>query len=146
MVVFHLPSDGFNAYQIEQLSKQFAKVAHENPKRAKKFLNQQGTKLKTATKRVARKKVKKRTGGYLDSIKRGKYYTYGGKETHSIRVYSGAKHAHLIENGHVIVSHGVEVGFREGKHVFADAKREFEPKFVDAIEDFLDEVATEVEK
>ena len=58
-----MPSDGFNAYQIEQLSKQFAKVAHENPKRAKKFLNQQGTKLKTATKRVARRKVKKRTGG-----------------------------------------------------------------------------------
>ena len=139
-------SDGFSAYQIERLSKQFAKVAYENPKRAKKFLNQQGTKLKSTTKRIAKKKVKKRTGSYYDSIKRGKYYTYGNKATHSIRVYSGAKHAHLIEDGSVIVSHGVEVGFREGNHVFADAKREFEPKFVDAIEDFLDEVATEVEK
>lgn len=139
-------SDGFSAYQIERLSKQFAKVAYENPKRAKKFLNQQGTKLKSTTKRIAKKKVKKRTGSYYDSIKRGKYYTYGNKATHSIRVYSGAKHAHLIEDGSVIVSHGVEVGFREGKHVFADAKREFESKFIDAIEDFLDEVATEVEK
>lgn len=139
-------SDGFNAHQIEQLSKQFAKVAYQNPKKAKKFLGQQGTKLKTTTKRVARKKVKKRTGAYLGSIKRGKYYTYGGKTTHSIRVYSAAKHAHLIEDGHVIVSNGVEVGFMEGKHVFADAKREFEPKFVEAIDDFLDEIATEIEK
>lgn len=139
-------ADGFNARALEQISNQFAKIARENPKKANKFLNSQGNKLKNATKRVAKKKVEQRSGKYLESIKRGKYYTYAGKSTHAIRVYSSARHAHLIENGHVVVSNGVEVGFREGKHVFSDAKREFEPKFVDAIEDFLDEIATEVEK
>lgn len=76
-------------------------------------------KLKAKTVSRART-LGRKTGNYIKSIKRGKVYDYNG--AHAVRVYSAAPHAHLIEEGHRMVTHdGREVGFVPGHHVFETA-------------------------
>ena len=87
---------------------------------------------------VNRSDYQRAAGQYHKSIKRGKVYDYNG--AHAVRVYSTAPHAHLIEEGHRMVTHdGREVGFVPGHHVFETAGREFETQYLVDVEDFLDE-------
>ena len=69
-------------------------------------------------------------------------YDYRGDK--AIRVYSYAPHAHLIEDGHRMVTHdGREVGFVKGHHVFEVAAEGFEPEFYTDLDDMLDEELVE---
>ena len=62
----------------------------------------------------------------------------------AVRVYSYAPHAHLIEEGHRLVTHdGREVGFVRGRHVFEVAAKEFEPEFYTDLDEMLDEELVE---
>lgn len=127
-----------DASELNAYARELERVGRESPKKQKVFLRKEGTKLKTATKREARK-VGRKTGNYLASIKRGKVYQYG-KETTAVRVYSTAPHAHLIEDGHRMVTHdGQEVGFVPGHHVFEVSGKAFERQYLADIDDFLDE-------
>lgn len=139
-------SDGLDTRELEAFAEQLVRVADENPRRAKRFMQKQGTILKGMTLRTAKQRVKRKTGNYFNSIKRGKVYTYGGKNIHAIRVFSAAPHAHLIEDGHRVFSYGQGSGFAPGKHVFSDARKDFQGKFETASEDFLDEMIREVEQ
>ena len=130
---------GFDCAELDIFSKQLERVAREQPKKSVSFLKKQGTKLKRETSKVAKRRVRKDSGFYHQSIKRGKVYTYNG--AFSIRCYSSAPHAHLLEKGHRMVTHGGRmVGFVPGVHVFETAGRTFKPKFEEACEDFVDEV------
>ena len=105
-------------------------------------MRQEGSKLLRKTKKEA-KRVKVRTGNYKKSIKRGKVYEYDGAQ--AIRVYSTAPHAHLIEDGHRMVTHdGREVGFVPGMHVFEVAGKEFEPEYLADIDEMLVEAVKEL--
>lgn len=137
--------DGMDVSDLSAFADQLGRAARKSPQKAKRLLQDQGTKLKAKTRSLARQRVKKKTGNYLKSIKRGKVYAYRRDDTHAIRVYSAAPHAHLIEMGHRVVSHGQDAGFQPGKHVFEDARKAYQPKFEQACEDFLDEIAREVE-
>lgn len=137
--------DGLDVSELPAFADELGRAARNAPQKAKRLMQTQGTKLKAKTLSVAKQRVRKKTGNYFKSIKRGKAYTYRSDNTHAIRVYSAAPHAHLIENGHRVVSHGNEVGFQDGKHVFEDARQAYQPTFQRACEDFLDEVAREVE-
>lgn len=76
-------------------------------------MQQEGNKLKRKTvKTVKSSTLGKITGNYEAGIKRGKYYKYENGAD-SIRVYSSAPHAHLIEYGHEIVRSGG--GMKGGK-------------------------------
>lgn len=140
-----MASDGLDVSELSAFADELNSAARNAPQKAKRLMQTQGNKLKAKTSSLARQRVKKKTGNYLKSIKRGKVYTYRSDNTHAIRVYSAAPHAHLIESGHRIVSHGHEKGFQDGKHVFEDARKAYRPTFERACEDFLDEVAREVE-
>ncbi len=105
------------------------------PKKVEKFMLNEGNKLKRRTLKNVKKKVKKKTGNYEESIKRGKHYIYGGKS--SVRVYSDAPHAHLIEYGHVQQTRNGEK-FVEGKHIIENSKKEFQPKYEQDTEKFFD--------
>ena len=140
-----MASDGLDVSELSAFADELNNAARNAPQKAKRLMQTQGTKLKAKTLSVAKQRVRKKTGNYFKSIKRGKVYTYRSDNTHAIRVYSAAPHAHLIENGHRVVSHGNEVGFQDGKHVFEDARQAYQPTFQRACEDFLDEVAREVE-
>lgn len=102
------------------------------PKQAKSMLGKVGNKAATITKQKARQLVKKKTGNYLRSIKRGIVWK-GADGQYVVRVYASSKiapHAHLIEEGHRIVDKdGNEHGFKEGLHVFEKAVKEVDSQF-----------------
>lgn len=136
---------GFDFSELDQFSKNLIlKAQKENPKEVEKFLRKEGSKLRTRVARKARQKTKKKTDDYRKSIKRGKPYKYGTAD--AIRAYSYAPHSHLIEDGHRLISHGKEVGFVLGKHVFREAEKEFKPIFEHDVDAFAEDFARRVEK
>ena len=132
----------FDTRELDAYAKELERTARESPKLQKKFMRQEGSKLLRRTKSEA-KRVKVKTGNYKKSIKRGKVYEYDGAQ--AIRVYSTAPHAHLIEDGHRMVTHdGREVGFVPGMHVFEVAGKGFEPEYLADIDDMLAEAVKEL--
>ena len=132
----------FDTRELDAYAKELERTARESPKLQKKFMRQEGSKLLRRTKSEA-KRVKVKTGNYKKSIKRGKVYEYDGAQ--AIRVYSTAPHAHLIEDGHRMVTHdGREVGFVPGMHVCEVAGKGFEPEYLADIDDMLDEAVKEL--
>ncbi|KAF9118333.1 hypothetical protein BGX30_004651, partial [Mortierella sp. GBA39] len=67
---------GINAFTGQLL--QMAEV--QFPKDARRFMQQEGNKLRRVTAAKARQLVKRKTGNYLKGIKRGKVYKYQGEE------------------------------------------------------------------
>ena len=135
-------SQGFDLSELAAYGKDIRLVAEKAPKRQKQFLQKEGAKLRNKTKAQARK-LGKKTGNYLKSIKRGKVYDYRGDK--AVRVYSYAPHAHLIEDGHRMVSHdGRELGFVPGMHIFEVSGKDFQPEFLADIDEMLDEVVKEL--
>ena len=132
----------FDTRELDAYAKELERTARESTKLQKKFMRQEGSKLLRRTKSEATR-VKVKTGNYKTSIKRGKVYEYDGAQ--AIRVYSTAPHAHLIEDGHRMVTHdGREVGFVPGMHVFEVAGKGFEPEYLADIDDMLDEAVKEL--
>lgn len=105
----------------------------------KKFLKGQGKKLQKETQNTAKRLIKERTGNYIKGIKSGKIYDFKG--AYSTRVYSGARHAGLIEYGHKIVTKSGKIkGYKTGYHVFEKAKNNFEDEFIGAVERHLNNI------
>lgn len=143
-----MSSDGFDIHELTDFEQELIKLAVEvMPRESKKFLNKEGTKLKRCTLNIAKEKVKKKTGNYYKSIKKGKVYKYN--DSLAIRCYASnakdsdksAPHAHLIEYGHRLVTKdGREIGWVDGKFVFEESEQEFQGTFFNDCEDFIDEV------
>lgn len=131
-----MASGAIDVSELKSFARDLARAGEAYQKKEKTFMRKEGSKLRSKTKKEARK-LGKKTGNYLKSIKRGKVYEYGGAQ--AVRVYSSAPHAHLIEEGHRMVLHdGTEVGFVPGHHVFEIASKDFEPQFYTDLDDFLD--------
>lgn len=131
-----MESKVFDVTELDDFAQRMQRTSERFRRQQKTFMRKEGTKLKTRTLRKARV-LGRKTGNYLKSIKRGKVYEYDGAQ--AVRVYSTAPHAHLLENGHRMVTHdGREVGFVPGHHVFETAGTEFEPQYLMDIDDFLD--------
>ncbi len=122
---------------FKQFEKDLLKLSKDlKSPETKKFLKKQGIKLKKKTEKIAKSKVKEKTGRYIKSIKSGKVYDFEG--SYSSRVYSTAPHAHLVEYGHKIVSKtGETKGFKSGAYVFEEARKEFEEEFTGAIDEYI---------
>lgn len=149
-------ADGFDFKELEQYEKKLIDLATKKmPTECKKFVRAEGTKLKRITLRNAKASVKKDTGNYFKSIKRGKAYKYRGNDAWAVRVYSYDPKAHLLEKGHRIVTRGkgkkakkhyttlnggVEKGFVKGYKVFEKSEKSFQNTFYNDIEDFIDDV------
>lgn len=150
----------FDVSELTEFEKEILGIANNDmPKETKKFLRKQGNKLKKKTLNKAKAEVKvgerKDATKYHKSIKRGKVYKYDGNGGLSVRVYSNAPHAHLLEYGHrqvvnppkpkgrgVIPGKGIgkEVGFVEGCYVFEKTAKEFELEHYNDTERFIDDV------
>ena len=127
----------FDASALAAFAAQLGQSGERQRRQQKPFWRKEANTLRNQTENGARR-LGKKTGNYLKSIKRGKVYSYQGSQ--AIRVYSYAPHAHLIEEGHRMVTHdGREVGFVQGHHVFEVAARDFEPQFLMDLDDLLDE-------
>lgn len=134
--------DGFEFSELSDFTKDLLELAENQfPKESRKFLNKQGLKLKKVVVKKAKSIVGKETGNYLESIKKGKVYKFDGDL--SVRAYSSAPHAHLIEYGHKQVGHKpnkVVGGFVAGKHIFRQAQSDFSNTFVNDAEKFVGEL------
>ena len=94
------------------------------PNETKKFMQKEGNKLKRQTLKVAGSSaLHKITGNYEKGIKRGKPYTYGPTGAYSIRVYSSANHAHLIEDGHEIYVDAIQQGNIQENFIFFEEQQ-----------------------
>ena len=99
--------DLFEVEGLDELTDTMLMIEENYPKDIKRFMKKEGNKLKKKTLgTVQSSTLGKITGNYEKGIKRGKPYKYDGNGADSIRVYSNAPHAHLIEYGHEIVHSG----------------------------------------
>lgn len=135
--------------KLDEFTDSMIRASKEATKEHKKFLREQGTKLRRKTAQraravvgkaaVQRPKYTRTPGQYHKSIKRGKVYTKDGGL--QIRVYSGDKIAHLIEMGWTPkLRNGSKGKKRDGKNVFEDAQTAFEDEFAKASEEAIDEM------
>lgn len=151
-----MPNNDFTEFERDllQLAQDF-----EGGKYAKKFLKKQGRKLN----RIQSKQAESLTGHRLQksknkskplgkSFKTGKVYKYSKEMV--VRAYSNAPHAHLLNDGHRILTRGKnlkkgeaerrgqgrEVGFVAGVKFMEKADQLFEDKnFIDT-QQFIDDM------
>ena len=153
--------DGIDLSELDEFTDRLIQSSKEAKKTQRRFLQQQGNKLKRKTKAQARVSgIKTKTGNYMKGIKRGKVWS-SRNGAQSVRVYSGAPHAHLIEEGHDQVvnpgkgkgnGRGVRpgkgicrtVGHVEGREVFLKAGEAFEPEYERACEEAIDEMISKI--
>lgn len=136
MADFDIDDQGLSVFmrELTALEKEF-------PKEAKQLMRRAGTKARTIVARTARRLVRKETGAYHRSIKRGKVWVDAATGEVKIRVYTRAPHGHLIEYGHRIVAHdGIEKGFKEGYHVFDRASSEVESQWAGILSQEFDKI------
>lgn len=135
-------ADGFDFKELTEIETNLLKLANSQmPKESKKFLKKEGKNLLQETQTEAIFcGVKHKSHKYYDSIKQGKVYKYKGDNTLANRVYSTAPHAHLIEEGHVLIRNGKEIGYVKGKYVFENAKKNFTSQYYESCQKFIDDM------
>ena len=124
----------FDFNELLDLERDMKNIAKALPKESKTFLARQGTNLKNKTLNRASGLVNEKTGNYFKGIKRGKVYFYGSDKVLSVRVYSNAPHAHLIEDGHKKTGGG----YVDGKSVFDKSQKEFQGEYHQNCKKFVD--------
>ncbi len=153
--------DGIDLSELDEFTDRLIQSSKEAKKTQRRFLQQQGNKLKRKTKAQARVSgIKTQSGNYMKGIKRGKVWS-SRNGAQSVRVYSNAPHAHLIEEGHDQVVNpgkgkgngrgvrpgkgiGRTVGHVEGREVFLKAGEAFEPEYERACEEAIDEMISKI--
>lgn len=112
---------------LNEFQKYLIEIAQKKlPKESPKIMRKIGSKARTAVAKKGRQTVKKKTGLYSKSWKRGKVFI-GRNNEFVVRVYNSSPHAHLIEHGHrQVTEDGREVGFVQGKKPLEKGMREFE--------------------
>lgn len=132
--------NGLDLTELEAFGETLLSVATQFPEYNKKVLRKSGSKLLQKTKARARV-LGVKTGNYKRSIKRGRVYYYDPGHVWAIRVYSGAPHAHLIEEGHDVISHGQWTGKRApAYYVFQAGMQDYSGEFARDVENMLDEI------
>lgn len=112
---------------LTEFQRDLLKIAQrELPREIPKIMRKIGSKARTQVARKARSQVNKVTGNYHKKWKRGKVFKGERGET-VVRVINSSPHAHLIEDGHRLVTKdGEEIGFVQGKKILEKGMREFE--------------------
>lgn len=106
----------------------------------------EGNKATAYVRKKAKNEVKKKTGNYHKGFKRGKIFI-GNDGAITTRVINGSPHAHLIEDGHEMVSaSGEKLGrFVHGKQILKKGIAEFEQTF-DPASNFAEAIDRLLEK
>lgn len=112
---------------LNELQRDLLRASKNTKKEMPKIMRKIGSKARVVVAKKARTLVKKKTGNYQKGWKRGKVFI-GPDGAVTVRVYNGSPHAHLIEDGHKMVSaEGEFLGtYVHGKEVRDKGMREFE--------------------
>jgi len=117
----------FNLNGLTEFQRDLFNVAQRDlPKKTPQLMRKVGSKARTKVAKKARSLVKKKTGLYHKKWKRGKVFK-GRNNEWVVRVYNSSPHAHLIEDGHrMVTKDNREIGFVPGKKPLEKGMREFE--------------------
>lgn len=127
--------------RLDAFQKELDDLQRLFPREARRLMLRSGTKARAVVVNRAKQTVKKLTGKYLKSIKRGKVWVDNSTGDYKVRVYTRAPHGHLIEKGHRIVDKdGIEHGFAKGFHVFDKAAQDIEEQFTAIVEAEFDKI------
>ncbi|MFD3271518.1 HK97 gp10 family phage protein [Paenibacillus dendritiformis] len=140
MADFEIETKSLNVFakELDDLQRMF-------PKEAKQLMRRAGSKARTIVARKARQLVRKKTGNYYKSIRRGRVWVDNSTGEYKVRVYTRSPHGHLIEKGHRIIGKdGSEHGFKEGYHVFDKATREIEQQWEEILEKEFDKIMSKL--
>ncbi|MED4599872.1 HK97 gp10 family phage protein [Paenibacillus validus] len=130
---------------LDKFKKELDDLQRHFPKQARQLMMRSGSKARTIVARKARQLVRKQTGNYHKSIKRGKVWIDDSSGEVKVRVYTRAPHGHLIELGHRIVGKdGSEHGFKQGYHVFDKATKEIEDAWTTILEKEFDRIMSKL--
>ncbi|MGN0192819.1 MAG: HK97 gp10 family phage protein [Candidatus Gastranaerophilaceae bacterium] len=142
----------FDIDELLDFYKKVTETAELFPERVKKALKTAAkSTLKTVKQTAAAKvksggdRVKTKNNGkkvklnYHARFKVGRVFKNGSNDT-CIRVYNSAPHGHLIENGHVVRSHGVSKGKTRAFKVLDQNKNLFERNAADEIEKLIEDL------
>lgn len=137
-----MPEDvEFDLKELEAFMKDLENLQKDFPRQARQLIMKIGSKARAIVLNKAKELVKKKTGNYFRSIKRGKPWEDNKTGEHKIRVYTRAPHGHLIELGHRIVGKdGSEHGFKPGYFVFDKAGKDIETQFDKIARDEFDKI------
>ncbi len=132
----------FDFHEIDEFADSLLRNAmKDQPKRIKKFLNKQGYALRKKSRETAKALVRKRTGRYHKSFRKGKVYNYKGDKTNqAVRVYNTDPGAFAIEVGRRYKKKDGSEWFKPGLHVMETAAEDFGPQYLSALDDLLDEL------
>lgn len=132
---------GLDYSQLSEFNKELLELIETTyPKEAKKFVSRAGNAFRREMKEGYRKNTIKRTGNLLRGVTRGRAYVYRG-ENYQVRVYNKAPHAPLIERGHRLFIKGKPTDkYVKGKHIVGSVILDFNAKFVELADEFVDEL------
>lgn len=144
---------GFDFTEIFVLEQSFHNIGKQFPRETGEFLRKQGTELNRQTKKLAKQRVGRNGKGpdkdkipkkrYINGFKRSAVFKYAADNSYAVRVYNSRPHAHLLEYGHVQLTHEKtppKTGerFVKGFHMLRDSSDAFEPKFNAGVEEFFE--------
>lgn len=115
---------------ITDFQKSLVSTEKSLEKSMREALRVEGNKATAHVRKKAKNEVKKKTGNYHKGFKRGKVFI-GNDGAITVRVINSSPHAHLIEDGHEMVSAtGEKLGrFVPGKQILKNGIAEFEQTF-----------------
>lgn len=127
--------------QVSDFNKELLELIETTyPKEAKKFVSRAGNAFRAEMKAGYKRNTIRRTGNLLRGVTRGRAYIYNG-EDYQVRVYNKAPHASLIERGHKLYIKGKPTDkFVKGKHIVGNTIVEFNDKFVELADKFVDDL------
>ena len=130
----------------DKLNKDILYLAEETmPKETKKFMRREGGRLATATRKLARSTVHKKTGNYFKSIRGSKAWR-NSRGGYGVYAYASRKnnlgnHAHLLEYGHDIWIKGHKLSKQTRDfRIFEKAAQGFDSKYFSDTEYFINRV------
>lgn len=135
----------------DKFNRDMLELAEETmPKETKKFMRREGGRLATATRKIARAEVHKKTGNYFKSIRGSKAWknNRGGYGVYALasRKNNLGNHAHLLEYGHKqnagqyvpAIKARLKKSEVEGKRIFEKGRKSFERKFMADAAEYID--------
>lgn len=140
---------GFEIEGMDELQRNFNSIVTRGfPKETEKFMKKEASKLVRRMKKLAESRVNRVSGNYMRGFKRGRKVYKWSDNSMNIRTYNSSPHAHLIEDGYRLTAvNGKFIRFIPGKHVIADAAKEFEDQFAKDVEnDMVDYIIKQLEK
>ena len=144
-------AEEFEAEGLSEFSKDLLKLSGEKfQKETRNFMQRAGNKLRKNASNAYKTGTKQGTKNLVKGLKRGKAYKYGRDEW-QVRVKNTAPHAHLVEHGHVMLSHATTgkrplkvkssgEAYVKGKNIMGKTAKAFSNEYEQMAEEFIDEM------